>query len=235
MAEQTPLESAEGEGRPGGEPLVKKIFKKAHHPQAEGEVSDPGEQGVARVPATVLTVEYVDDSEGMDAELKAMNERLRKLEQQLEAIKESQGQMVSALNQQAADLVRNMESVARRVDKLYREIAGLGEAELEEGRDEGTRLSAPPPLPPDVADDPEHQNAWRIARVLVADLEAYHEQEVKEGIMYGTLFQILKEPIEQARRTYEERVSKEIAENYDYFSRALDELIARRKQALEGN
>ena len=42
-----------------------------------------------------------------------------------------------------------------------------------------------------------------------------------------------KEPIEKARQTYEERVSGDVAENYDYFSKALDELIARNRAGLE--
>ena len=36
---------------------------------------------VAQVPSTVLTVEYVDGSEGMDAALKAIEQRLARLEQ----------------------------------------------------------------------------------------------------------------------------------------------------------
>ena len=88
-------------------------------------------------------------------------------------------------------------------------------------------------LSPDVADDPDHQNAWRIARVLAADLEGYHEDDVREGVLYGTFYSVLREPIEKARKTYEQRVAKEIVEGYDYFSKALDELIVRKRMELE--
>jgi hypothetical protein len=86
---------------------------------------------------------------------------------------------------------------------------------------------------PEVADDPDHQNAWRIARVLAADLEAYHEEAVREGVLYGTFYSVLREPIDKARQTYEQRVSQDIVEDYDYFSKALDELIARKRVELE--
>jgi hypothetical protein len=88
-------------------------------------------------------------------------------------------------------------------------------------------------LAPEVAENPEHQNAWRVARVLAADLEGYHEEAVREGVLYGTFYSVLREPIEKARETYEERVSREIVEECDYFSKALDELVIRKRMELE--
>ena len=84
-----------------------------------------------------------------------------------------------------------------------------------------------------MAEDRDHQNAWRIARVLAADLEAYHEDAVKEGVLYGTFYKLLREPIEKARATYEQRATPNIVENYDYFARAIDELIVRKRMELE--
>jgi hypothetical protein len=226
---------------------VKRFFARKEEEAARQRGPRP-DKGVAQIPSTVLTVEYVDDSAGMDAALRELCERLRKVEEQLAGIQETQSRVVSAVNQQAKDIGRIVESLGRRIDRLYRRATG-GEAPaarqdepaVEEGEEaapapEGARDIGPPlttGLAPEVAGDPEHQNAYRIARVLAADLEAYHEDAVREGVLYGTLYSVLREPIEKARKAYEQRVSPQIVEGYDYFSKALDELIARKHIELE--
>jgi hypothetical protein len=242
-SEQTPQGQEAQEDAGGG--LVKKLFAKKA--EAANERRAP-EQGVAHIPATVLTVEYVDDSEGMDAALRSMDERLARVGQQVGAMQETQTQLVAAVNQQARDIAKYIESIGRRVDRLYRRATGAEPAaarrvdlsamedEIEDAAeflDEPAALTGSAGVAPEVADDPDHQNAWRIARVLAADLEAYHEDAVKEGVLYGSFYKLLKDPIEKARQTYQQRVSQELVQNYDYFSKALDELIARKRMELE--
>lgn len=221
------------------------------HAVAEDKPQAP-RQGVAHVPSTVLTVEYVDDGPGMDAALKRIDARVQQIEERLSALQENQIKLVGVINQQAKDIGRYMESLGRRLDHIYKRVLGTeyssnhGEeaaaSALRRGGEEST--TAPPEdalttatsgLAADVAGDADHQNAWRIARVLAADLEAYHEDSVKEGVLYGTFYKVLREPIEKARKTYEERVPQEIVENYDYFSKALDELIARKRLELDAS
>jgi len=173
------------------------------------------------------------------------------VDQQVTTTQETLTQLIAAVNQQARDIAKYMESVSRRVDRLYRRTTGAEPAAapvrqaasvpdeedmaaVEDAFEEPFGLTASAGVADDVADDPEHQNAWRIARVLAADLEAYYEDSVKEGVLYGTFYKLLKEPIEKARQTYGQRVRREIVENYDYFSKALDELIARKRMELEG-
>jgi DNA-binding protein H-NS len=243
--EQSPQPQEGQEPAAGG--LAKKLAARKTDPLVQRQ--KPPDQGVAHIPATVLTVEYVDDSDGMDAALRTMSERLQKLEGQVNALHETQTQLIAAVNQQAKSIGKYVESVGRRIDRLYRRMAGsdtasgrqAGPAPVEEDtppeEDEGTEqpatLTGTAGVSADVADDPDHQNAWRIARVLAADLEAYHEAAVKEGVLYGTFYKLLKEPIEKARQTYVQRVPEAIVANYDYFSRALDELIARKRMELE--
>jgi uncharacterized coiled-coil protein SlyX len=248
MADQSPQETAERQAPQGPSPggLVKKLFAKKDDAAQQGNKAGRPDQGVAQVPATLLTVEYVDDSEGMDAAIKEMSDRLRKLEEQSAAMLETQTRLVAALNQQAKDIGKMVESLGRRIDRLYRRVSG-GEVvaarqeeqapaeEPEEAAADTGQVSgmAAMGLSPEVADKPEHQNAWRVARVLAADLEAYHEEAVREGVLYGTFYSVLREPIESARKAYEQRVSREIVDGYDYFSKALDELIARKRIELE--
>lgn len=247
MADEDPEQGA-GDQEAGGSStgsFMKKIFARKAEADGQGQSNPRPEQGIAQIPATVLTVEYVDDSEGMDAALKDMSERLQKMEEQANLMQETQGRLVTAINQQAKDIGKLMDSLSRRIDKLYRQVIG-GTVTVTrpgglspEGEEEPLVASGPAAaasaaaLAPDVADDPEHQNAWRVARVLVADLEAYHEDAVKEGVLYGTFYSVLREPVEKARKAYEQRVSGEIVDGYDYYSKALDELIARKRMELE--
>jgi hypothetical protein len=226
--------------------FVKKLLAKKDEPVQQEKRPGHPDQGVAQIPSTLLTVEYVDDSEGMDAALKEMSERLHKVEAQAEAIQETQVRLVAVINQQAKDIGRIVESLGRRIDRLYKRVS-VGEApphrqEERPAEEERVAAAAEPAatlsmgssaLSPEVAADPEHQNAWRVARVLAADLEAYHEEAVREGVLYGTFYSVLREPVEAARKAYEQRVSAQIVEGYDYFAKALDELIARKRVELE--
>jgi hypothetical protein len=189
----------------------------------------------------MLTVEYVDDSAGMDAAIKSMDSRLQQVEKGVNDFQERQNQLIAAVNEQAKQIARYMDSIRRRIDHIYKRVLGTdpgtkhgsldaaGDELADSSEAELPLTTLESGLSPDVADDPEHQNAWRIARVLAADLEAYHEELVMEGVLYGTFYKVLREPIEQARKTYEDRVAPDIVENYDYFSKALDELIARKR------
>jgi hypothetical protein len=243
MADEETQDSPQGDRQQGSSTgsFVKKLFaKKGEAGDADQEPKNkPPQQGVAHIPSTVLTVEYLDSSDGMDAALKDIGERVQKMETTLGTMQGIQSQLISAVNQQARELGKLIESVGRRVDKLYRRMSGREAlpsmqttfaAPVDE---EAPAMAQHTALAKEVADDPTHQNAWRIARVLAADLEAYHEDAVREGVLYGTFYKLLREPIEKARHAYEERVPEEIVENYDYFSKALDELIARKRMELE--
>ncbi len=240
--EDTRPESQQEHQEPAGGGLMKKLFARKGE---DGDQEAAPRETSAQIPSTVLTVEYIDESEGMDASLREMQRRVQRMEEMLGNMQETQSQLIAAINQQAKDIGRFVESIGRRVDKLYRRMTG-GEVShhgaLMETQAGGTdkpptelRIDedAATTLGPEVADDPRHQNAWRIARVLAADLEAYHEDAVQEGVLYGTFYKLLRDPLERARSTYEERVDDEIVENYDYFSKAVDELIARKRVELD--
>jgi len=250
MVEDEKAKTSAGKDSSGSDTasLAKKLFKH-RDPPAEQNPPEAPQKGVAHVPSSILTVEYVDDSEGMDSALKQTRERLEKLEEQLGALQETMSKLISTINQQAKELARYVDSVGRRVDTLYKRVTGGSTSVVSHGekptQTEAAQAEQPapeaepqlqldsPPLPPQLEEDANHRTAWRIARVLAADLEAYHEKAVKEGVLYGTFFELLAEPIEKARKTYEQRVSRQVLSEYDYFTKALHELIARKKAELE--
>jgi len=188
---------------------------------------------VAHVPSTVLTVEYVDEGESMDSSLKAIEQRVAKLEQLLTEVHETATQLVGAVNQQAKDVGQLIESLNRRVDRIFGAISRGGvtaapSAAAVAAEFEGEEFG----VPEQFTEDEEHQEAWRIAQVMASDLEAYYADKVREGVLYQNLFDLLAGPIDEARRTYEDRVSERVRGEFDYFTMAMKELIARKAKEL---
>lgn len=228
--------ASKGEGsdsqQQGAQPqgFAKRIFKEQQANPGSSRKQDK-KPGVAQVPSTVLTVEYVDGTEGMESALRAMEERLRKLDELTNGMQETVSGLVNAVNQQAKEIGQFIRSINRRVDRVYREVshalagavpvAGPAPAEQETFE-----------MPKEHAEDPDHQKAWRTARVMAADLEEYYGDMVREGALYENFFELLEEPIAEARRTFQQRVPRKVVEQFDYLELALKELLARKKKQL---
>jgi hypothetical protein len=69
--------------------------------------------------------------------------------------------------------------------------------------------------------------ARRIARAVVSDIALYNAKKVEEGIVRDTLFDLLKEEIEEGRNYYQSRVDPEIARSTNYFNEALVDVLIR--------
>ncbi|MGZ9197336.1 MAG: hypothetical protein ACXW4I_13025 [Candidatus Deferrimicrobiaceae bacterium] len=67
--------------------------------------------------------------------------------------------------------------------------------------------------------------ARRIARAVVSDIALYNAKKVEEGVRNDTLFDLLKEEIEEGQVYYTSRVDPEIAKNTNYFDQALVDVL----------
>lgn len=76
-----------------------------------------------------------------------------------------------------------------------------------------------------VVKDPEV--ARRIARAVVSDIALYNARKVEEGIEKDTLFDLLKDEIEEGRSYYMSRVDPEIVEHTNYFNQALVDVLVK--------
>jgi hypothetical protein len=77
-------------------------------------------------------------------------------------------------------------------------------------------------------DKPER--ARQLARAIASDLSLYHEKKLIEGIERDTLFDVMRDEIEEGRTLYKSRVTPEIF-NMGIYDRALvDMLLLRRGQ-----
>jgi hypothetical protein len=71
-------------------------------------------------------------------------------------------------------------------------------------------------------DKPER--ARQLARAIASDLSLYHEKKLVEGIEKDTLFDVMREEIEEGRALYKSRVTPEIF-NLGLYDRALVDML----------
>ncbi|MGD2116601.1 MAG: hypothetical protein PVG07_16220, partial [Acidobacteriota bacterium] len=70
-------------------------------------------------------------------------------------------------------------------------------------------------------DEAAHDEARRLARLLVSEIQLYNQEEVAEGRSRGDIYERLKDDIDRSRQLYEERVDPDIRESTDYFYQEL--------------
>ena len=71
-----------------------------------------------------------------------------------------------------------------------------------------------------------HEEARRLARLLVSEIKLYNEEQVEEGRRNRDLYERLKEDIDRSRQMYEERVEPRILKSTDYFYEELVRILA---------
>jgi hypothetical protein len=84
---------------------------------------------------------------------------------------------------------------------------------------------------PPLIDKPER--ARQLARAIASDLAMYNEAKLVHGIQEDTLFEVMKEEIEEGRQHFRSRVAPDIAST-NLFERALvDILLKQRGQRIK--
>ena len=71
-----------------------------------------------------------------------------------------------------------------------------------------------------------HEEARRLARLLVSEIKLYNEEQVEEGRRNRDLYERLKDDIDRSRQLYEERVDQRILNSTDYFYQELVRILA---------
>ena len=75
-------------------------------------------------------------------------------------------------------------------------------------------------------DKPER--ARQLARAIASDLNVYHEKKIIEGIERDTLFEVMRDEIEEGRALYKSRVTPEMF-GLGLYDRALVDLLLKPK------
>ncbi len=88
-------------------------------------------------------------------------------------------------------------------------------------------------LPPVAEGDPEAVGkAKRLARIIVSDIALYNREAVREGILKGTFFELLRDDIAEGRQLYEQRVPAAIRQIRDHYQEAFDSFIEAQKKIV---
>jgi hypothetical protein len=69
------------------------------------------------------------------------------------------------------------------------------------------------------------QRARQLARAIASDLTLYHEGKILDGITNDTLFEVMKDEIEEGRQLFKSRVTDEIFGQNIYDRAIVDVLI----------
>lgn len=69
--------------------------------------------------------------------------------------------------------------------------------------------------------------ARRIARAVVSDIALYNSKKIEEGIEQDTLFELLRDEIEEGQNYYLSRVDPEIVQKTNFFNQAVVDLIVK--------
>ncbi|MDT8318189.1 MAG: response regulator [bacterium] len=122
----------------------------------------------------------------------------------------------------------------RLLDKIWEMVpskGGIGSAESPAHHPS----VVPPETEKDICDSAEedfkevegedHLKAARLARIIISDIALYNEALVVEGVKNNNLSDLLKDEIEEGRRLFMQRVSRDIWDKKDYLQESLDELI----------
>ena len=93
---------------------------------------------------------------------------------------------------------------------------------------EGVRPAGPRVLrgPLAAVEEDPHEHAKKIARLLVSDIRLYNEAAIEEGKRHNDIYARLRDDIDRARLTYNERVPEAVRASTNYFHEELVRSLA---------
>ncbi len=80
-----------------------------------------------------------------------------------------------------------------------------------------------------------HNDARRLARLLVSEIQLYHEQDAEAEHASADLYGQLKERIDRGREMYEKRAHPQVASQCDYFHEEVVRVLAGGEEDLLGS
>jgi hypothetical protein len=76
------------------------------------------------------------------------------------------------------------------------------------------------------------QRARQLARAIASDLTLYHEQKILDGITNDTLFDVMKDEIEEGRALFKSRVTPDVF-GQNIYDRAIVDVLIKSKGHLK--
>jgi hypothetical protein len=82
------------------------------------------------------------------------------------------------------------------------------------------------PVAAELGEEALHEEARRLARLLVTEIKLYNEEQVDMGRQQRDLYGRLREDIERSRQIYSDRIDSAVRDKKDYFHEALVRILA---------
>ena len=79
----------------------------------------------------------------------------------------------------------------------------------------------------------EHEEARRLARLILSDIIIYHQGKVERGIRDNNFFDVLKDEIEEGRQYYESRVPFRVRRDTEIYTETLQQFVQMKREEME--
>ena len=86
----------------------------------------------------------------------------------------------------------------------------------------------------DTGGEAVHEEARRLARLLVTEIKLYNEEQVEAGRRNRNIYEVLREDIDRSRQIYEERIDDAVRTEADYFHDELVRILAAGESEILG-
>ncbi|MBN1947553.1 MAG: hypothetical protein JW797_17930 [Bradymonadales bacterium] len=71
----------------------------------------------------------------------------------------------------------------------------------------------------------EQKAANRLARAIASDISIYYGEKIQRGLENDTLFEEIKDELQEGISLYQQKVSQEIVNNTNIYERAIIDII----------
>jgi hypothetical protein len=75
--------------------------------------------------------------------------------------------------------------------------------------------------------------AFRLARAIVSDIALYNQEKVRDGIRNDSLFEVLKDELDEGREHFYGRVSPELADRDHLYDRAIVDVMVKQAGKID--
>jgi hypothetical protein len=72
------------------------------------------------------------------------------------------------------------------------------------------------------------EEAKRLARAIASDIALYNQDKLKEGIENDSIFEVLKDEIQEGRDLYLSRINPDLAQKTNFYDRAIVDVLIKR-------
>ena len=78
----------------------------------------------------------------------------------------------------------------------------------------------------------DHEEARRLARLILSDIIIYHAAKVEQGIRDDSFFEVLRDEIEEGRQYYDSRVPMRVRRDTEIYTETIQQFVQMKREEL---